>query len=609
MYTAFYGLREKPFALSPDPRFLYLAGAHREALAHLLYGLEQGEGFIAITGEVGTGKTTLCRTLLERLGAETEVAFLFNPSRNATELLQAIAIEFGLPIEGRGRTELGHDLNRFLLEKSREGRRVLLIIDEAQNLSPSTLEQVRLLSNLETANAKLIHILLLGQPELDRKLDSARLRQLRQRISVRWNLAALPPSETRAYVRHRLRVAAGEEREIFNEAALREIHRRSRGVPRLVNVLCDRALLAGYGARVAKIGVPLVRQAAREIRDTRSRSWLRALWPVAGVEAGRAEAASRAERLTRAARSAALVLAILGASYWAGMHLGSWVEGTGRGIDDTSESTGAVAAAPPAPDLIAGQVATAPGGAAAATADFGAAAPYLYDPAEPSRDPALRVVEGEAFLAGILAARTADEVRRASLNAMLGAYGLSSLGFVPSSDGEALSWLEERGLSVLSVDEATLPLLRALNHPALLRLEADDGVARLVALRELGEDSAALYGVQEAGALQIPAQELDAQWTGEAHIVWQRFEEIPTLLTLGQSGAGVTWLQLALSELGYFRDVPTGNFDASTLESVRALQGSRDLEPDGEAGPRTQMVLYDLLGTYAVPRLGERGAG
>jgi general secretion pathway protein A len=205
MYTEFYGLREKPFSLSPDPRFLFLSDSHREALAHLLYGIEQGEGFIAVTGEVGTGKTTLCWTLLERLGPDTEVAFVFNPMLSGDELLQAIDAEFGLETEGKSRRELMDQLNRFLLTKRQEGRRVLLLIDEAQNLDREALEQVRLLSNLETDTAKLIQIILIAQPELDVMLESPELRQLRQRINVRWRLACRR-RDARDYVRHRLRV-------------------------------------------------------------------------------------------------------------------------------------------------------------------------------------------------------------------------------------------------------------------------------------------------------------------------------------------------------------------------------------------------------------------
>ena len=270
MYTAFYGLRERPFRLSPNPRYLYLSASHREALAHLLYGVEQGEGFIAITGEVGTGKTTVCRALIERLGPATDVAFLFNPSRSGMELLQSVGEELGLEVEGLTRRELLARLNQYLLERKAAGRRVLLIIDEAQNLTASTLEQVRLLSNLETASEKLIQILLLGQPELDAKLDSHELRQLRQRISVRWTREPLSPRDTRAYVQWRLQVAAGTPREVFSAGAIRQVQRYTGGTPRLINVLCDRAMLLGYAEGERMISAQTIRAAAREIADTRS---------------------------------------------------------------------------------------------------------------------------------------------------------------------------------------------------------------------------------------------------------------------------------------------------------------------------------------------------
>jgi general secretion pathway protein A len=279
MYTAFYGLREKPFSLTPNPRYLFLASSHREALAHLLYGIEQGEGFIAVTGEVGTGKTTLCRTLLERLGNDTDVAFIFNPTLTGDELLRAIMVELGMLTTGLTRAELIAQLNEYLLDQKRRQRRVLLIVDEAQNLSSQTLEEIRLLSNLETSTSKLIQILLFGQPELDEKLESQELRQLRQRISVRWRLATLSATETSEYVKHRLRVAAAGECDLFETAALREVYRRSRGVPRLVNLLCDRALLAGYGAEARKITTEHVNDAAREILGARRRKLSRkSLW-------------------------------------------------------------------------------------------------------------------------------------------------------------------------------------------------------------------------------------------------------------------------------------------------------------------------------------------
>jgi len=270
MYIEHYGLREKPFSLTPDPRFLYLSTSHREALAHLLYGIEQGEGFIAVTGEVGTGKTTLCRTLLERLGPDAEVAYLFNPRVSGIELLEAIQRELGLPGEGT-RAQLLDHLNRFLLEMSRTGRRVLLLVDEAQNLPVETLEELRLLSNLETTTEKLLQIVLFGQPELDALLDSPALRQLRQRIGVRWRLESLSDPEASDYVLHRLRIAAGGDRDLFTPAALRELRRRARGVPRLVNLLADRALLAGYADGSQRVERVHVGRAAREILRARQR--------------------------------------------------------------------------------------------------------------------------------------------------------------------------------------------------------------------------------------------------------------------------------------------------------------------------------------------------
>jgi general secretion pathway protein A len=349
MYTAFYGLREKPFSLTPDPHFLFLAEPHREALAHVLYGVEQGEGFIAVTGEIGTGKTTLCRTVLQRLGSDTEVAYVFNPSLTGEELLRAINVEFGLLTEGRTRAELSDQINEFLLEMKREDRRVLLIIDEAQNLQASTLEEIRLLSNLETSTSKLIQILLFGQPELDDMLDSRELRQLRQRISVRWSLSPLTDDEVTEYVRHRLRIAAGGECDLFSDRALREICRRSRGIPRLVNLLADRALLAGYASEMKEVGPGLVSQAAREILKARGRR-------------------SSRRRFFRGAFTAAVLVAALaaGAVVWRQLGVGASSERAATAVRPAVSAAPAAVrpavSAPPAP-MPAGKAAEGAGGA------------------------------------------------------------------------------------------------------------------------------------------------------------------------------------------------------------------------------------------------------
>ena len=265
MYTEFYGLREKPFALVPDPRYLFLGASHREALAHLLYGIEEGEGFIEVVGQVGTGKTTLCRTLVDRVGPKVDLAYIFNPSFSETELLAAINRDFNVPTAGRSRAELADELNRALLERKAAGRTALLVIDEAQDLEPHVLEQIRLISNLETEREKLIQIVLIGQPELDQLLARPDLRQLRQRITVRWSLEPFRPAETGAYLEHRLRIAGAAGPSLFSPRSVRAIYRASGGVPRVINALADRALLVGYAAGKRRITARDVRRAAREL--------------------------------------------------------------------------------------------------------------------------------------------------------------------------------------------------------------------------------------------------------------------------------------------------------------------------------------------------------
>ena len=614
MYTAFYGLREKPFALVPDPRFLFLAESHREALAHLLYGIDQSEGFICITGEVGTGKTTICRTLLERLGSETEVAFLFNPSRSGIELLQDISAEFGLTSTGRSRSALAGELNRFLLQKKREKRRVLLIIDEAQNLSESTLEQVRLLSNLETSSSKLIQILLLGQPELDRKLDSPELRQLRQRISVRWSLHPLTPKETHAYVRHRLQVAAGAERDLMSDSALRAIHRRTGGVPRLINVLCDRVLLVGYVARAAHIGPAIVKQAAREIPDAGRRPLL----------------TKRAPRARRAARNAARRLGA-GAVFAAGLILGLAVAG---GLVVGSLDLVRLPLFDPVDDAI--DVAAGTDGPALSAAPFlRPAVEFAESRSDGSFDSSASVViespaafEGQWLgsvdsvkteemsavasegLATVLGSEDEDLTRRDAVNAILDTYALPALDSAPVTDELAVAWLSDRGLATLALEGADLDVLRSLNHPVLLRLRGEDGSeSRLVALLRLAGELASIHGVTGTGPLWVPVDELLRQWDGEAWVAWNDFESIRPVLAFGEQGHSVTWLQSALSDLGYYEGPRSGLFDRATREALRTFQSGQNLLPDGMAGPRTRMVLYDLLGRYDVPRLVEDDEG
>jgi general secretion pathway protein A len=266
MYCTFYGFRESPFNITPNPRFLFMSDQHREAFAHLVYAVESRAGFVELTGEVGTGKTTLLRTFLNRLDLEGHrTALIFNPCLSSLELLQSINREFGLKWEIESRAQLLQVLNEFLLEQKVAGRRVVLVMDEAQNLSSEVLEQIRLISNLETETDKLIQIVLSGQPELLSLLAREELRQLNQRITVRYHLLPMDFESMGRYIEHRMELAGRYRAAEFSNPALKRIYRFSGGVPRLVNIACDRALLVGFTEETRVISGPMAAQAVSEI--------------------------------------------------------------------------------------------------------------------------------------------------------------------------------------------------------------------------------------------------------------------------------------------------------------------------------------------------------
>jgi general secretion pathway protein A len=265
MYNDFYGFREPPFNITPDPRFLFFSDKHREAFNHVLFGIRERKGFIQITGEVGAGKTTVCRAILAELGPTYKTALILNPMLTGTQLMRTVLTELGLRPRKLDRTAYLDILNHFLLEQAATGNDVVLLIDEAQDLEPELLEQVRLLSNLETDQRKLLQIVLIGQPELREKLNEKGLRQLRQRITVRYHLRPLDRFETARYVAHRLRVAGADGRPTFTPWAMRSVHRYSHGIPRLVNAVCDKALLYGYVNGTYELTGRAVKQAVREL--------------------------------------------------------------------------------------------------------------------------------------------------------------------------------------------------------------------------------------------------------------------------------------------------------------------------------------------------------
>lgn len=279
MYLTFYGLSEKPFSTTPDPRFLYLTPGHREALAQLEYGVQEGAGFLVLTGEVGTGKTTLLQALMQRLDGQANVAFVTNSALPFDGLLEYVLQDFGVPEPGDSPAQRLVALNRFLIERCRAGQNPVLIIDEAHHLDPTALERIRLLSNFETPAQKLLQILLVGQPELGTRLGLPELRQLKQRIGLRSVISPLTPQETWEYIRRRLRVAGASDLALFTDRAVRRIARYARGIPRVVNIVCDHSLVIGYGDRQRRIDADIVRRAIRYLEDGTRPRGKSAGWP------------------------------------------------------------------------------------------------------------------------------------------------------------------------------------------------------------------------------------------------------------------------------------------------------------------------------------------
>lgn len=267
MYCKFYGLKERPFNVTSDPSFFFLSQKHKEALSHLLYGVSQRKGIIVVTGEIGTGKTTLCRFFLNQLGRNVKTAFILNPNFSEIQLLEAIIKDFGIVAKKKSRLSFVWELNRFLLSEAESGNNVVLIIDESQNLKPRQLEQVRLLSNLETEKDKLLQIILVGQPELNYKLSLYELRQLQQRVMVKYHITPLDRQDVENYINYRLHIAGADNRIKFNDEALEVIYKFSMGVPRLINIVCDRSLLAGFANEAQTISLPLVNRCVEELNS------------------------------------------------------------------------------------------------------------------------------------------------------------------------------------------------------------------------------------------------------------------------------------------------------------------------------------------------------
>jgi general secretion pathway protein A len=544
MYTSFFGLSEKPFAITPDPRYLYLSERHAEALAHLLYGINESGGFIQLTGEVGTGKTTVVRTLLSRVPHHADVAVILNPRVTPVEFLLTICEELGLAIAEADRDsvkQMVDALNRRLLSAHAEGRRIIVLVDEAQNLSIDVLEQVRLLTNLETPTQKLLQIILIGQPELRELLDRTDLRQLAQRITGRYHLKPLSREETKGYVRHRLRVAGATE-DIFTPAALVELHRLSEGIPRVINVACDRALLGAYTQETKKISSGLVRRAAGEVYGRR----FLPIW--FGWMVGSLGVVALAGSL------------FLGWQFW--RH--------SNPIVSVSRALKSAAAAHPATP---------------------AALPVVPPPAAAVAAPKLASVNA------LLEANEANTTDAAAFRRLLSLWGTALV-----DDRDPCGQAAKAGLSCLE-QRGSWTQVRTLNRPAILTLTDERGQRHRVVLSSL-DDKTATLNLGEHNE-KVSLDDLSRDWFGEFTVVWKPKTSRARSLSLGMQGDEVRWLRRSLNALGGGASDPehADVYDQELAIAVQNFQREHRLNVDGIAGVQTQVVLDTALADPTSPLL------
>jgi general secretion pathway protein A len=543
MYASHFGLKREPFSIAPDPRYLFMSERHREALAHLLYGVGGGGGFVLLTGEIGAGKTTVCRAFLEQIPRRCNVAYIFNPKLSVVELLQSVCDEFGIPYhhEGQGAPtvkDFVDPLNEYLLRTHAVGQNNVLIIDEAQNLSADVLEQLRLLTNLETNERKLLQIMLIGQPELREMLAQPQLEQLAQRVIARFHLDALSELETAHYIQHRLTVAGRSQGNLFDRKALRRIHVLTRGVPRRINLLCDRALLGAYAGGLDHVGRQQVDQAAREVFDATeipppSRSARQRLGPAAWAWV---------------AVGGGLLLAVLALGIWA------W----GR---KPASAMSATMALPASSAVSAAQAARGP-------AHTAVTAPLVNDEA--------------ALLA--LATRT----EKAAWQQLAPAWRLEP------GEGDPCLAASRQQLQCFK-GSGGLPLIRQLGRPAILTLFDAREQPAYVLLTGL-QGSTALIQV-DGQARAVPLAVLARTWRGDMATFWRAPPGYRSKLLGGQGGEVVDWVTERLAQVdGGPGPGSKQTVDAALRARVYAFQLAQGLKPDGVVGATTFMLLNRASG-------------
>ena len=587
IYQDFFGFSEKPFDLTPDPKYLYLSPKHKEVLAHLVYGLQENNGFLKIVGEVGTGKTMICRSFLRELRSDFNIAYVFNPCINSLELLQTINTELGIPGKSKSKKKLVDVLNRFLLEERAKGHRVVVIIDEAQDLEPMVLEQLRLLSNLETDTEKLIQIVLIGQPELDKVLAKEGLRQLRQRITIQWELLALNLEEARGYIQHRLNVALGKGKVRFSRQAVEMVYRYSRGIPRMINVVADRTLLIAFTQSTKKITPKIVQLAVSDIGNlTPIESWADKFWKLvlpSGLAAGLMFFAINFFALPDYNKNAP-----------GGKDIPALIQ---ENPIDLSEP-GELVPRPSAPPSMAVQPAPL---ASSPVEIFPKTETVNNEPLQrriPSNGP-LSILYPEKLVT-YLSSLTLVESKLEAVKWILQAWNLNtgSLQGLTEADLEMIE--EDYQLSSFEVN-GTLARLKTLNYPAFLEIALPNAQGtKYLALVSIQGDTGVFGSVDK---IEMPLSIIDSLWTRKAIILWKDFENLPESLGIGYRGKEAIWLQKNLRLLGYFQGREAPLYGPKTVQAMMKLQRNNSIKDDGIFNTDSKLLLYNLLQIYSTPKL------
>lgn len=541
MYHQYFGLSEAPFSIAVNPRYLFMSTRHRDALAHLLYGVGSGGGFILLTGEVGTGKTTINRCLLEQLPQDTDVAIILNPALNALELLASACDELGIKYDTQSPTlkTLTDKLHEFLLENHAKGRNTVLMIDEAQHLDFEVLEQIRLLTNLETNNQKLLQIILIGQPELAQLLNRPELRQLSQRITARYNLEPLNLEETRAYIRHRLSVAGlVGNREIFPDSVVRELFKRTRGIPRLINVLCDRILLGAYGQNKLQADRKMLQVAAREVMGDDLDSSASHFWAMRGP-------------------LIFVVILLIGVGAGVAVGLMSGADRDTQGMQSKTENS------------------------VAKRASTVVATPAKAIQAQPPA-PIVESIKEQAAPAWLMPPDTA----------LLQLWDLYSAESSPENicTGEVQS-----GLVCVVETAQTWQELMQFNRPIVLDMVTPERFSASVLLLGIQGRSARVF--DSNGVSEVPLAELGPGWRGTYRFLWRPPGGFSGPLILGQRSKTVAEVASLFARLdGQEKSLTGDTFNSALKQRVVLFQRQYGLEDDGVVGMKTLLKLNELLG-------------